>query len=58
MIDPFAAPVNIVANLGDQNDSSLRFCGVRIAYIPTVTDRIFANEFDPVPIWRFVPITL
>ena len=34
---------NIVANLGTQNDNSLQFCGVRIAYI---SDLIFENGFE------------
>lgn len=46
VVDPFASALNIVANLGAQNDSTLRFCGVRIAYIPAITDRIFADGFD------------
>lgn len=50
VVSPLSSPVNIVANLGSQNDSSLRFCGVRVAYIPVVTDRIFANGFDPIPL--------
>ena len=45
-VDTFAAPINIVANLGTQNDSSLQFCGIRVAYIPAITDRIFADGFD------------
>lgn len=45
-VDTISAPVNIVANLGTQNDSSLQFCGVRIAYVPVITDRIFADGFD------------
>lgn len=45
-VDPFVGAVNIVANLGAQDDSTLRFCGVRIAYIPAITDRIFADGFD------------
>jgi hypothetical protein len=47
VINPAVSPVNIVANLGAQDDSTLRFCGVRVAYVPAVTDRIFADGFDP-----------
>ena len=50
VVSPFSSPINIVANLGAQDDSTLRFCGVRVAYIPVVTDRIFANGFDPIPL--------
>lgn len=42
--------INVVANLGSQNDSTLRFCGVRIAYVAPITDRIFTNGFDPNPL--------
>ncbi|MEZ5463218.1 hypothetical protein [Dokdonella sp.] len=49
-VDPFGAAINVVANLGDQNTSTLRFCGVRIAYDAPITDRIFADDFDPIPL--------
>ena len=49
-VNRYASAINIVANLGSQNDSSLQFCGVRIAYHAPITDRIFANGFDPIPI--------
>lgn len=42
--------INVVAILGAQNNSTLRFCGVRIAYDAPITDRIFANGFDPIPL--------
>ena len=50
VVSPASSPINIVANLGAQDDSTLRFCGVRVAYIPAVTDRIFADGFDPTPL--------
>lgn len=46
-VDHYTGAINIVVNLGSQNDDTLRFCGVRIAYGPPVVDRIFANGFDP-----------
>lgn len=49
-VDRFAAAINVVANLGLQNDTTLRFCGVRIAYDAPITDRIFANGFDLTPL--------
>lgn len=42
-VNGLVEPVNIVANLGTQNDINLQFCGVRVAYIP---DLIFANGFE------------
>ena len=45
-VDQYTNAVNIVANLGTQNDNTLRFCGVRIAYHAPTTDRIFADGFD------------
>lgn len=50
VVSPLSSPINITANLGTQDDLTLRFCGVRVAYIPVVTDRIFANGFDPTPL--------
>lgn len=44
--DHFSEAISIVANLGTQNDDTLRFCGVRIAYDAPITDRIFANGFE------------
>ena len=49
-VDHFAAPINVVANLGAQNDNTLRFCGVRIAYEPPIIDLIFKDGFDPQPL--------
>ena len=46
-VDPFGAPINVVVNLGAQNDNTLRFCGVRIAFD---ADRIFQDGFDPQPL--------
>ena len=50
VVDQYASAINVVANLGTQNSSTLRFCGVRIAYDPPITDRIFANGFDLTPL--------
>lgn len=44
--DHYTSAMNIVINLGDQNDETLRFCGVRIAYNAPASDRIFANGFE------------
>ncbi len=49
-VDPFASSINIAVNMGVQNDSTLRFCGARIAYNAPITDRIFANGFDLTPL--------
>lgn len=49
-VNRYTAAINVVANLGGQNDSTLRFCGVRIAYDAPVTDRIFANGFELTPL--------
>ncbi|MGB0134280.1 hypothetical protein [Dokdonella sp.] len=49
-VNPATAAINVVANLGTQNDSTLRFCGVRIAYDAPITDRIFADDFDFTPL--------
>ena len=46
-VDHYTGAINILVNLGSQNDETLRFCGVRIAYGPPVVDRIFTNGFDP-----------
>jgi len=40
----------VTANLGAQNDNTLRFCGVRIAYEPPIIDLIFKDGFDPQPL--------
>lgn len=45
-----ASSINVVANLGAQNDNTLRFCGVRIAYDAPIIDRIFADDFDLAPL--------
>lgn len=42
--------INVTVNLASQTDGSLQFCGVRIAYTPPITDRIFASGFDSIPI--------
>lgn len=49
-VDQYTSAINVAVNLGTQNDSTLRLCGVRIAYNPPITDRIFANGFDPTPL--------
>ncbi len=49
-VDQSAASINVTVNMGTQNDSTLRFCGARIAYDPPVTDRIFANGFEFIPL--------
>jgi hypothetical protein len=49
-VNASGAAINVVANLGNQNTSTLRFCGVRIAYDAPITDRIFADDFDPIPL--------
>lgn len=49
-VNHYSSAINIVVNLSNQNDNTVRFCGVRIAYDRPVTDRIFANGFDPVPL--------
>ncbi len=49
-VDQFSSAINVAVNLGAQNDSTLRFCGVRIAYEPPITDRIFANGFELTPL--------
>ncbi|HET9032248.1 MAG TPA: hypothetical protein VFN25_05010 [Dokdonella sp.] len=49
-VDRNSNAINIVANLGTQNDNTLQFCGVRIAYHAPITDRIFANGFDLTPL--------
>lgn len=48
-VDHYISAINIAVNLSNQNDNSVRFCGVRIACDRPITDRIFANGFDPVP---------
>lgn len=45
-VDRYTNAINIVANLGNQNDNTLRFCGVRVAYHAPITDRIFADGFE------------
>ncbi len=45
-----SAPINIAVNMGVQNDSTLRFCGVRIAYDAPIIDRIFTNGFESTPL--------
>jgi len=49
-VDHLSAPINVTANLGAQNDNTLRFCGVRIAYEPPIIDLIFKDGFDPAPL--------
>lgn len=49
-VDRYVSAINVVANLGTENSSTLRFCGVRIAYGPPITDRIFANGFELIPL--------
>lgn len=49
-VDRYTAAINVAVNLGIQNDSTLRFCGVRIAYDAPITDRIFADGFDFLPL--------
>lgn len=49
-VDPFSSAINVVANLGTQDNSTLRFCGVRIAYDRPISDRIFANGFELTPL--------
>jgi hypothetical protein len=46
VVDHFTQPINIVVNLGTQNDDTLQFCGVRIAYEMPASDVIFENGFD------------
>lgn len=45
-VDHFNTSINVVANLGDANNNTLKFCGVRIAYYPPSNDVIFANGFE------------
>jgi hypothetical protein len=49
-VDQFASSINVVVNLGAQNDSTLQFCGVRIAYDAPIVDYIFADDFDLTPL--------
>ena len=49
-VDPYTAAINFLINLDNQNDDTLRFCGVRIAYDAPTTDRIFANGFEDQPL--------
>lgn len=45
-VDRSTNAINIVANLGTQNDNTLQFCGVRVAYHAPITDQIFVNGFE------------
>ncbi|MGB4857868.1 MAG: hypothetical protein WBP11_00925 [Dokdonella sp.] len=49
-VDPFTSAINVVVNLGDQNDETLQFCGVRIAYEAPILDRIFVSGFETLPL--------
>ena len=49
-VDRPASAINVVANLGSENSSTLQFCGVRIAYEPPIIDLIFANGFENIPL--------
>ena len=49
-VNRYTSAISVVANLGNQNNTDLRFCGVRIAYDLPITDRIYANGFDFVPL--------
>ena len=49
-VDRYAAAINVVANLGTENSSTLQFCGVRIAYEAPIIDLIFANGFENSPL--------
>ena len=48
-VDRYTSAINILVNLGIQNDETLQLCGVRIAYDSPITDRIFASGFDSIP---------
>ena len=45
---PSTHAINILVNLGSQNDTTLQFCGVRIAYDQPISDRIYAKGFDSI----------
>ena len=45
-IDPHNHAINVLVNLGNHNDETLQFCGVRIAYNRHASDQIFANGFE------------
>lgn len=45
-VDPYVEPVVVTVNMDASTDSTLQFCGVRIAYIDIADDTIFKNGFD------------
>lgn len=45
-VDNASTAINIVVNLGTSLDNNLRFCGIRIAYIPLPENLIFTNDFE------------
>ncbi len=49
-VAPSIAAINVVVNLGDQDDETLQFCGVRIAYEAPILDRIFISGFETLPL--------
>lgn len=49
-VDRYTSAINVLVNLSNQNNETLRFCGVRIAYEAPLTDLIFANGFEPIPL--------
>lgn len=49
-VDQLNSALNVTVNMGTQNDSTLRFCGARIAYDAPITDVIFADSFDFIPL--------
>jgi hypothetical protein len=46
VVDDFVEPFVVTVNMDASVDSSLQFCGVRIAYIDIADDTIFKNGFD------------
>jgi hypothetical protein len=45
-VDHYVQPLVVTVNMDASVDSSLQFCGVRIAYIDIADDTIFKNGFD------------
>lgn len=46
VVDHFVEPFVVTVNMDGSVDSTLQFCGVRIAYIDVADDTIFKNGFD------------
>ncbi len=45
-VDQYVAPTVVTVNLNSSTDTSLQFCGIRVAYYDIADDTIFKSGFD------------